>query len=280
MKPSLSLSFMLVSAALIGGAQAAVYFNNFNGFGAAGSDVHGQFGWYVSDTTDQYSQVVTGNFNYTSPTANSKGLNLGDASAVVTPPTVAKVTMGHSFNEPAAHASASFNFVLVDSISDVSAGDFRSRDSFGFSFSNGSTNLLSVILAPSSQSTDPDNDEGNWDLFYSVGNGPRVSLAIIDIAELSQYGLSFGLTPNSNPLLSNFYLTLSNGAGSLSRNVNGLAIDQATNVSDFGIFWEREGATHGSSSIVVDTLNVIPEPSSMLLVGLAGLGFVSRRKRA
>lgn len=280
MKPSFSLSLMLVSAALMGGAQAAVYFNNFNGFGAAGSDVNGQGGWYVSDTTDQYSQVVEGNFNYTSPGAPSKGLNLGDASAVVTPPTVAKVTMGHSFNEPAAHASASFNFVLIDSISDVSAGDFRSRDSFGFSFMDGSSNLLSVILAPSAQSPDPDNNEATWNLFYAVGNGPRVSLAILGIAELSQYGLSFGLTPNANPLLSNFYVTLNSGAGGLTRTVNGLAIDQSTNVSDFGIFWEREGSTHGSSSIVIDTLNVIPEPSSMLLVGLAGLGFVSRRKRA
>lgn len=272
MKVSVILN--LASIALMGASQAAIYTTNFNGFTAAGTDIAGQDGWSSSNTADQYSQVLISNVDYLSPSSTSKTLNLGDASAVVTVPSGANVRLSHGYGEII--SSAKFAFVIADSYDAA----FIARDSFGFSYTSAGANMLSFVFRPTAQSADPANPpDGTWDLFYNVGTGPAIDLNI-RVSELGQYRFDMTYQPNADPLLSDFKLNISNALGDLKRDVFGIALDPNALATDFGFDWAKQTANYGSNSIIIDNLAVVPEPSSMLLLGVAGLGLVSRRKRA
>ena len=277
MKLSLFRSF--VALALITGAHGAGYTTNFN-FASAGADIHNKDGWTISDTTDQYSQIAVANVNPTAPTSFSNVLNLGDASAVTTPPPGSSVTLTHDYEGTVGATNITFDFVMFDSFT----GPFASRDQFGFSISDGGSNLFSVSFVPDPDvaSLDPSTDEARWELYYRIGAGPSVALNIA-VLELAQYRLNLDFTPNVNPLLTDFMLSVTSAVpNTLSDGATGIALNPSAATGEFNISWSKDtgNPAFGSNSILLDNLSVVPEPSSSLLICLAGLGFVSRRKRA
>ena len=56
-------------------------------------------------------------------------------------------------------------------------------------------------------------------------------------------------------------------------------VGMSETLTSFAVTWDSTGGA-GGNSITVDNVSLVPEPSSALLLGLAGLGFISRRRRA
>lgn len=255
-------------------ASGATYSTNFSSLGSFGSDVNGQDGWTINDTTDQFSFVANWNSN--------KAIGLGDASVVDSLPLGSLVELSHGISATVGTTSVNFDFALIDSSSDTT---FKNRDQFGISLSNGLGSVVTISFVPEvSQPVDPsDNSENSgdgakWFVFYQAGSSPSVQLNMA-IFEGASYDFMLSLTPNANPLLSDLMLTLT-GDNALSDGATGLAIDPESVSDQFNIFWAKSGTNEfGSNLILMDNLTVIPEPSSILLVGLAGLGFISRRRR-
>lgn len=265
---------------------------DFESYGAAGSNVVGQGGtppnvWSINDATDQYSQIANSNANPTDPFTVSKALNLGDASAVTTAPTGPNVTMSYPSGGTVGATSLMFDFVIVDSLT----GSFPNRDRFSISFSNGLTNVFAVYFVPrdtdlvtpgyQNSATPGSGTPAQWDLHYQIGNSATVPLNL-GVLELSQYRFDLQFQPNANPSLSNFDLSITSAIpNSLSDDRVDLSLDPNTTFSHLNVGWlKMDGNPYGSNSIVIDNINLVPEPSSALLLGLAGLGFVTRRKRA
>jgi hypothetical protein len=63
---------------------------------------------------------------------------------------------------------------------------------------------------------------------------------------------------------------------------NGILAGAASQtLGTYGIVWTPlNAANEGSNILILDDLSLVPEPSSAMLLGLAALGFVTRRKRA
>lgn len=264
---------------------------DFESYAAAGSDVVGQGGtppnvWSINDSTDQYSQIANSNVNPYDQFNVSKVLNLGDASAVTTPPTGPNVTMSYPIGGTVGATSLVFDFVIADSLT----GPFANRDRFSVSLYNGITNVFSVYFIPKDadaitpgyqNSPTPGSALGQWNLSYQVGNLSTVPLNI-GVLELSQYHFDLQFTPNANPLLTDFNLSVTSAVpNTLSDGAAGLSLSPGASFANLDVAWlKMEGNAYGSNSILVDNINLVPEPASSLLVCLAGLGFVARRKRA
>lgn len=246
MKLILSL-FMLAGAVSL---QAATYTTNFSG---VTSDVAGYQGWTINDPQPSLSFGVTWNGS----TAAALG---GDFAS----PDVPVVGLNHTYGEALGTTTASFAFALVDSV------DFAGRDTFGFSFKDGATNLFSVVFVPNDPTqVDPEGTTATWSMFYVTGAGTFPLSIAIEESTTQNFSLAF--TPNGSS--TNFSLNLSG----LVR-TGTFAVPSSTIASDFALEYTADQA--GDNYIMVDNLSVVPEPSSFLLLGLAGLGFVSRRKRA
>jgi len=259
-------------------AHAASYVTDFESFLPPGSDIAGQDGWTISNGTDQYSQVSFSNANPANPFFDSQALNLGDAEAVVTPPITSFVSLTNSYAGAIGTTSLYFDFIIFDSTD----GNFTSRDTFGVSFSSGISNVFAISFVPTAQSATPSSGPvAQWNAIYQIGSQPLVALNL-GILEDSQYNFNLAFNANAgNPLLSDFLLTITSAVPNvLSDGGIAIALDPTTATSEFNVNWIDGDPSYGSNSIVIDNLGVVPEPSSALLVGLAALGFISRRKRA
>jgi len=276
MKPFLSV--WLATIGLATSLYGAAYTTNFNSY-ALYSDPAGQDGWTINDSTDQYAAINRANADPLNPGITSRALQLGDASLVTYQPVGPSVVLSHAYTGTVGATNLTFDFIINDS----ATGSFQNRDIFGTSISNGSGgNLLSISFVPVSQSTDPDNDPyARWNLYYTLGTGATVPLNL-SVYKNTQYYFNLGFNPNaSNPALSDFLLSITSQTNTLHDGATGLSLAPSAATGNLNISWSKDsGAAFGSNSLVVDNLSVVPEPSSTLLICLAGLGFVSRRKRA
>ena len=276
-----SIHFSVFSClALAFNASGAIYTTDFNSYANLGADVVGQDDWEINDTTDQFSAIDEWDPGNAPP---SNAIFFGDASVVDNTPTVSKVVLSHDIAAANSSTTVSFDFALIDSFT----GAFSNRDSFGMSLSSGGANVLSIAFVPEFPTpANPDNNSENsnlgakWTVFYTAGLGSAVQMGL-SVFEGATYDFFLSISENvGNPLLSDFALTVT-GSNPLTVGATGLDIDPAGATDSFGLFWEKNGSNDfGSNLILVDNLTVVPEPSSCLLLGLAGMGFVFRRVRA
>lgn len=287
-----SLFSGLAASFMVCGAYGAAYSTNFNSLLFEG-DVDGQDGWTVSDTTDQYSQVAEANVNRLLPLDASLVLQLGDAKAVTTPPPGPSVALAHAYEGTVGQTNVAFDFVLLDSR--TTAANFRYRDTFGISISNAGSNIFSIGFVPDAQSETPSTDLAQWNLVYQLGNATTVDLNMA-VFEGSQYNFNLAFNPNiGNPALTDFLLTIksdvtpggitdgvTNGLRNSGGAIPSFSLASSAATDEFNVFWAKEATNpgYGSNSILMDNLSVVPEPSSSLLLCLAGLGLACRRKRA
>jgi hypothetical protein len=265
-----SLFAGIVTLAIVAGADATTYSQNFNGYDID-EDVAGQDGWSINNTDDQYS-VVGNTF-----VAQGRGIFLGDASMVDTPPTApTTVTLSHQYSGTMGTLTATFDFAINDSY----ATGFYNRDSFGVSFTVGTANLLTIAFSPQVPvpTGDPNLDAAWWNVDYTsdyaTGGGGQLNMAF---EEAGMY--QFDLLCAANGSNTDFSLSIDGG----NTRVDGgtLALNPLTVTDQFNINWSNTGTNDfGSNIIRMDNLDLIPEPSSSLLLCLAGLGFVTRRRRA
>ena len=259
MKLSLVIAFSAV--VLVANARGASYVSNFDSFDDQ-LDVAGNDGWGINDPSEGLSFIVS--LNGTNAAA------LGGYYANPAP-TTQTVGLTHSYLEELGVTSMSFDFLLIDQTNTASF-----RDTFGVTLRNGASDLFTVSFAP--VPLVPPESDHKWGLSYSVGNGPTVSLTMA-VFEAGLYSLNLQFTPHGSTTDFN----LSVGGGNTVVRTGNIAIDPTTVATDFGLTWTPTGgAGNGSNNYFVrDNLAVerIPEVSSSLLLCLAGLGAVFRRRR-
>lgn len=255
----------IVSASLIACSSAAMYSTDFESF--AGPEIAGTDGWTISDSTFELS--------FNADVAGSNGLGLGGFKSS---PANDSVSLSHSYVESVGRITATFNFGIVDS-TDL----FPDRDSFGFSLNDGSGSLFKVFFKPDAQVPDPESvTDASWTAFYSV-NGIGENPLALQIFEDGAYSLSIELSGAFTPgaTTTELKLTLNDGIADFDR-FRTLALNPLDPTTDFSVDFDTTNgaALAGDNFIGVDNLTVVPEPSSALLLTLAGLGLVSRRRRA
>ena len=277
--------FAGLTTALIANCAYGVYITNFDalpwgvvGVSDPGSDVNGIDGWTINDTNDQFSQVTLANANPADPYNQSLALNLGGSTDHA--PLGSSVVLSHPQYATVGATKLIFDFMVQDSINSNPA-----RNAFGVSISNGGGNVFAIYFTPKPGDVgilNPQSDLGLWDIDYKVGSNPTVPLNLT-VQEISQYNFNLDLHPNSgNSALTDFDLTIISAKPNvMSDGAVGLNLNPDTWTDKLNVLWlESPSASFGSDSIVIDNLSVVPEPSSALLVCLAGLGFVTRRRRA
>lgn len=239
-------------------------------FGTLGMEVAGVDGWVINDPGSDNAppnplSFVAANING-SPAAALGGWN--DVPLAGAPSTV---YLSHSVNVGLQTASFSTQFAIS-----ASNFAFPGRDGFGFSFRNGSNNLLTISLVPVASLN---NDA--FQVRYTVGTETTLDAkdGVGDnmfIYHNGLYSLDFDFTPNGND--PTFSATIS---GTNAQTFTGTATGLGSAViSNFGAEWNTIPGQEGNNFIVFDNVSLVPEPSSALLLGLAGFAFVSRRKRA
>ncbi len=265
-----------ISFGLVVGSHAVLY--NFSSY-TYGDGLPGQDEWTTNNNDEQYSVVDFWN--------DSKALVLGDAHATNAPPTTSSVGLTHAYESVLGESKVDFAFTIRDSVNrflpdyETIDSTFANRDRFGVSLTNGATNILGIYFNPTAQTLLPGTPpDASWTLSYSLDGGLTTLPLNLQIYEGGTYLFNLQVTPNTNPLLSDFAMSIT-GSNTLTDTQTAVALDPSSTTGEFNVLWDQIGeAAFGSNSIYIDNLNLVPETSSSLLVCLAGLGFISRRRRA
>lgn len=235
--------------------------------GDIGAQIAGKDGWSIDDP---YFDVNDNRgLSYSNILNTSLAAQLGGAFYVADPG--ASIFLSHAAPGELQYTSLSVAFAIQSS-NFVNPG----RDAFGFSFRDGGgDNLLTISLVPVASTN---NDA--YQVRYTVGANPTVNALDgnsdpMFIYHNGLYSLNLGFTPNgANPTFS-ATITGSN-AQTFTGTATGLG---ASSVDRFGVEWNLDG-DGANNGLIFDDLSVVPEPSSSLLLCLAGLGLACRRKRA
>ncbi len=183
-------------------------------------------------------------------------------------------TVGRSFTDlDLADTIVSFDLAIEDAW-DLSDPDWGARDTFGFTLKNNlGASLITVNLAP----IDQDEPTGRWLLSYAFGSDPLTSSG-------------WWLTPNDGiGTFAGFALTTSaTGLGLEFPTTDGIYAD-AESISGYDplsgelyleFFWDNyeDNGKWGDNYMFITNLNVVPEPSSALLLSCGALALLRRRR--
>ena len=217
-----------------------------------------QDGWSINDSTPNLS-----NF------ASLNGSFAGGIGALFSSPSVLNVDLIHSYSAPVAGTKFDVDFDI-----EQSSVSFPNRDSFGWSFKSGASDLFRVAFEPGAAGRlevawyDSSNvrhtiTPASQDIFY----GGLYHLEAVFSAAGADALFTATLT-GANPFSWSGTLT---GAGS-------------ANLSAFGADFDVSGATGdqaGDNFMLFDNLSIttVPEPSGALLSGVFAAGLLLRRRR-
>ena len=278
MKPSLLIG--LTACSFFNPLNASVYTTNFNSF--TSGPLTNQDGWSANDNTDPYSSVIQTNVDIYNPTLVTNALELGNFADVSPPTTVSSVRLSHDYSGYIADTDIGFDFAIRDS---VTMSGYLARDQFGISLSNGNTDVFSLLFTPQTQSAGPSAEtNAKWNVGYRLGLGSVTTFASFTVQENIRQHLDLSFQQNTgNASLTDVFVSLRTGtvpSAVTIKTITGAVLNPNALVDEFNFLWTKQVSEYGSNQIFVDNLSVIPEPSSSLLLGLAGVCLVSRRRRA
>lgn len=258
-------ALLFASAAFATSAQGANLVTDFSGYNT-GADVAGQYGWTINDSTADLSYFALLN-----------GSNAACLGGNYNAPVLPTVSLQHDASAIFGQTTITFDYTIVDS-----TNAYPDRDTFGVEVTGATNNnLFSVVLVPDAQSATPSSTTEKMDIYYSTGAGPLVPTGIAT-TEGNLYNLGISFTPSG--ATTNFTLSVGNSGGSSTFSGN-VAVDPTTLTNNFAVNWSTYDQVNpnnaGNNYIALTNLVDVPEPSSVLLCGLGGLGsFVLLRRRA
>jgi hypothetical protein len=278
-----------VNLALAGSLCAAGYYTDFEDFdyGDMTTPPNSAKGWTINDSAPDASFIQ---FAGSAPIWGGASATLG----YVAPLQNTQIYLSRAVSVPLTTGTGttfSTKFQVVDSVS--GANGAGARDTFGFRLQNTTgDNLFSFYLNPFDQDPTPQTDTAFHTFSWSTGNGvPTVVLDSPPVAAQETFAYTFTV---------NFF-DIGGGDVGFDADVNGSEFSgtltglATENIGRLGAFWNltnttyltdpgdplfEEGYYGGSNFLIFDNVNLVPEPSSALLLGLAALGFVTRRRRA
>lgn len=267
-----SLFPLLAVAAMTAASQAASYSSNFEApdYPSSGNDFNGSDGWSTVNANPGVAFIATTSSSSGSSNAGAIGGQFDIPSAAGT------ASVNHAYAEAIGLISYSLDISVIDS-GTIGSVDYFNRDSFGITLTNGGANVFTLHFTPTiAAPADPNTDtDATWDLSYSVGAGGTVPLNMA-VIESGIYGLVFEFSANGTQTDLFFEAT---GNNVVDRSVT-LNLDPNSTTTDIGFSWTpTDDLDPGSNYLAFDNVNIVPEPSSALLLGIAGLALAVRRKR-
>lgn len=265
-------------------ASAAIYTPDFSGLGD-GVTLDGYQGW---DVIPPLGADVPDVLAYGAEVNGDRGFQLGtaldapaDSTIVANRAGITGISFISSGDQPTVFST---NFALVDSTGVSPFGDHRV--SYNISLYGGSTELFTVSFSPTNNT--PSGMDDSWAV--SFGSSEAISYSGLSY-EVGEY--DDGGTPGdtSDDLgIHSLSVTFTQGIGNsvnFSATIAGATSNTWSgtiqNVALSPLNTVQVGSTRGSEGwgdgvIAIQGLSIVPEPSSALLVGLAGLGLLRRRR--
>jgi hypothetical protein len=260
----------LFALALLHQGYAAVYNSNFTG--SVGDPGDGVDGWNQSEADNPDDPILgpTPKTWITTVTSNNyTGLAIGGFYDVpsTNPLTSTVSTPAIALVDPdSVLASVSLDFAINDSIL------FGDRNTFFFNVLDGSdVSIASVVFTPVSQ-TFP-GTAGVDDLWNVSLNGNAAFAAVIAGGD---YSLSIDFLSGSQftATVTNMITNTGLTSGTTSTGAGSGSVIQGLQVG----FDQGPGSDYGDNVFGIANVSVVPEPSSAMLVGLAALGLLRRRR--
>ncbi|MFM7181396.1 MAG: PEP-CTERM sorting domain-containing protein [Verrucomicrobiales bacterium] len=268
-------------------ASAAIYAPDFTGLGDD-QTLHGFGGWLLFPLSGDSSGSPLA---YGAEVGGARGFHIGaalDAPSEGNMTAMSGPISGLSLVSSAGYTPTTFstNFLIVDSSGASVPGGFDERNNYSISLYDGATELFTVSFAafPHAFETDAGLATDNaWELSFGssagISNYTGANWGVYEYDELAGEGLyTFSVTfTDAGSGNVNFSATV---AGTFSNTwtgtLAGLGSASITQIR-FGSNLGTESAW-GDGVMGISGLSIVPEPSSALLVGLAGLGFLRRRR--
>ena len=282
MKKFTKLHQIAALACLLGAnASAAVYVSDFTGLGDD-ANLHGFDSWSVSPTVgDDFGDPVA----YGAEVGGVRGFQVGGALDAPTAGPGPTITASRSLTGISLVSAGPQPTVLMTNFALVDSLGFTERNDYSISLYDGATELFTISFA--AVASDPAGMDDSWSVGFGSSNLGPVSGANWGIAEYDDNGTpstgdDTGLHTLSVTFIGsgadvNFYATITgSGSNTWSGKLNGLSAASVTEIrvgSNLGA-----ETSWGDGVMGVSGLNVIPEPSSALLVGVAALGLLRRRR--
>jgi hypothetical protein len=270
MKQSFFVIFCFSS--VLGLSHAATYVSNFDSAPYTfGANLNGLDGWSLSGASlPDVAKIAASPFP--SPVSGGQGIYFGfqeiDASSAYLQRSGGDSLVGNG----AGYTQFQAAFTVQDSVP-----TYPKRDSFAFTFRGASNqNLLTINLSPTIQSETPQFepfrvDQYSWSSDFAAGNAN-----IGNLTERQWSTLNVLFTPSgvSDVAFSVKFQGVQAAAGILTGAASQI-------LGTYGFVWTPlNAADEGSNVLLIDDVSLVPEPSSSLLLCLAGLGLLARRKRA
>ncbi|MBP7949786.1 MAG: PEP-CTERM sorting domain-containing protein [Verrucomicrobiales bacterium] len=237
---------------------ASLTTGNFAGYNTApGDDLVGQHSWASNDNTDDLTFFVTLNGN-----------NAAGVGGLWSAPALRNVDVYNSYGGSLVGTTFDVNFYLSGS-----TPGFPDRDSFGWTFKEGSNTLLRIAFEPN---LNP-GGENKMEVVWYNPSGTRTSSGF-DIFYGSSYSLSVDFLGSGADATFNAAVT---GGGTIPMSGT-LAGKGASTLQTVGADFDVTDADPGNSGdnyMAFNQLTVVPEPGSVTLI-LAALAGLTARRRA
>ncbi|MFM7181513.1 MAG: PEP-CTERM sorting domain-containing protein [Verrucomicrobiales bacterium] len=256
----------LFFAALAHQGSAAMYFSNFTG--NPGDPANGVDGWVQSEPDSVVPTIGPKSFINPVSAGLFTGLNIGAYYDVPNsdPLTLRRSGLNVAQVNP---TELSAQFKTVFGINDSSL-DFPTRDTFSLTLRDiADVSIASIVFSPATQINPPSGDEDRWTVsingaspFGAVFPGGAYTLGIVFDnngyfnVRIADYATDTFAIQSGNILPTSF------------NNIAKIELGYA----------KGPGVEYGDNFFGIANTSLVPEPSSALLIGLAGLGLLRRRR--
>jgi hypothetical protein len=156
----------------------------------------------------------------------------------------------------------------------------QAKDKFGFTFRIGNIEYATLLFTAVTQTVGDAGDDNFLNITVSSASGTSGILGKLAYDDINSLIMSIDDNDQFHASITGFNLT---GSGI---DVDPTDAKLVSNIDNVGVVWnleEADPANAGSNAVHFDNVNVVPEPSTVglsILAGMGGLGLILRRRKA